>query len=349
MSESEHTPPPDRAIASMRGPSPKLWAARLRRFLFVGGPLVLLVILTWFLLPASKPPAEPYKSQARATHGDYDPPQAAVVPAVVQAPLQASTASTPFAQALSQVARQKEEHRPVVMRFGSTALPEYMKPKAPPQTVATSHGGITFSPAAFEGSKAVTIKDRNLVLTPGPVTCIMDTMIVTGQSEDSPFQCHLDRDVLSPTNVTLMEAGTQVIGSYKSVAGDGQDRVVAVTASAVTPNGVVVQLGGPLADQLGASGVPGSVDNHWWQRIGAAVVLSLVDNGFGLAEAALSKGGSTYLNFNTGDGVGSLGQQLLAKTVNIPPTISVNQGARVVLWVTKFIDFSDAYRLEPRG
>ncbi len=346
MSESEHTPQPDRAIASVRGPSPQLWAGRLRRFLFVGGPLVLLVILTWFLLPASKPPVEPYKSQARATHGDYDPPQAAVVPAVVQAPLQAST---PFAQALSQVARQKEEHRPVVMSFGSTALPEYMKPKDPPQTVAASHGGITFSPAAFEGSKAVTIKDRNLVLMPGPVTCIMDTMIVTGQSEESPFQCHLDRDVLSPTNVTLMEAGTQVIGSYKSVAGDGQDRVVAVTASAVTPHGVVVQLGGPLADQLGASGVPGSVDNHWWQRIGAAVVLSLVDNGFGLAEAALSKGGSTYLNFNTGDGVGSLGQQLLAKTVNIPPTISVNQGARVVLWVTKFIDFSDAYRLEPRG
>ena len=102
MSESEHTPQPDRAIASVRGPSPQLWAARLRRFLFVGGPLVLLVILTWFLLPASKPPVEPYKSQARATHGDYDPPQAAVVPAVVQAPLQASIAVRPGAVASSQ-------------------------------------------------------------------------------------------------------------------------------------------------------------------------------------------------------------------------------------------------------
>ena len=29
-----------------------MWGARLRRFLFVGGPLVLLVFLTWFLLPA---------------------------------------------------------------------------------------------------------------------------------------------------------------------------------------------------------------------------------------------------------------------------------------------------------
>ncbi|HET7881602.1 MAG TPA: TrbI/VirB10 family protein, partial [Acetobacteraceae bacterium] len=259
-----------------------------------------------------------------------------------QAPMQPSSLSP--AQAQSQAnAGKKEEHRPVVVTYGGSALPAYMKPAAEP-----SHGGITYKAAAFEGSKAVTIPDRNLVLMPGPLTCIMDTMIVTGQSEEAPFQCHLDRDVLSPTNVTLMEAGTQVIGSYKSVTGDGQDRVIAVTASAVTPNGVAVQLGGPLADQLGAAGVPGSVDNHWWQRIGAAVVLSLVDNGFGLAQAALSKGGSTYLNFNTGDGVGTLGQQLRAKTVNIPPTISVNQGARVALWVTRFIDFSDAYRLEPR-
>jgi type IV secretory pathway VirB10-like protein len=345
MSESEQASPADRELAAARGSTRRLWSARLRRFLFVGGPLVLLLFLTWFLVPSSQPPSEPYKSQARETHADYDPPQAAVVPAVVQAPLQVSP---PFAQVLSQGSGKQAEHRPVVMTYGGTVLPEYMKPKDPPQTVEGSHGGITYKPAAFEGSKAITITDRNLVLMPGPVSCIMDTMIVTGQSEDSPFQCHLDRDVLSPTNVTLMEAGTQVIGSYKSVAGDGQNRIVAVTASAVTPNGVVVQLGGPLADQLGASGVPGSVDNHWWQRIGAAVVLSLVDNSFGLAQAALSKGGSTYLNFNTGGGVGSIGQQLLAKTVNIPPTISVNQGARVALWITKFIDFSDAYRLEPR-
>jgi type IV secretion system protein VirB10 len=262
--------------------------------------------------------------------------------------MQPSTVLPPQAQVLSQAnAGKKEEHRPVVVTYGGSALPAYMKPKDPPPT-EPSRGGIAYKAAAFEGSKAVTIPDRSLVLMPGPLTCIMDTMIVTGQSDDAPFQCHLDRDVLSPGNVTLMEAGTQVIGNYKSVTGDGQDRVIAVTASAVTPNGVAVQLGGPLADQLGAAGVPGSVDNHWWQRIGAAVVLSLVDNGFGLAQASLSKGGSTYLNFNTGGGVGTLGQQLLARTVNIPPTISVNQGSRVALWVTRFIDFSDAYRLEPR-
>ena len=176
------------------------------------------------------------------------------MPAAIQTPIQASAAQPLFTQG-SRLAEKKEEHRPMVVTYGGPPLPAYMKPKDPPPAAEATYAGITYKPAALEGSKAVTVPDRNLVLTPGPITCIMDTMIVTGQSDKSPFQCHLDRDVLSPTNVTLMEAGTQVIGSYKSVAGDGQDRVVAVTASAVTPNGVAVQLGGPLADQLGAAGV----------------------------------------------------------------------------------------------
>ena len=31
-----------------------------------------------------------------------------------------------------------------------------MKPKDPPQAAEAAHGGITFKPAAFEGSKAFT-------------------------------------------------------------------------------------------------------------------------------------------------------------------------------------------------
>ena len=91
----------------------------------MGGPLVLLVFLTWFLLPARKPPLEPYKSQARATHADYDPPQAAVVPAAIQTPIQASAAQPLFAQG-SRLAEKKEEHRPMVVTYGGPPLPAYM-------------------------------------------------------------------------------------------------------------------------------------------------------------------------------------------------------------------------------
>ena len=36
-------------------------------------------------------------------------------------------------------------------------------------------------------------------------------------------------------------------------------------------------------------------------------------------------------------------------TINIPPTIRVNQGSDVNLWVTTPIDFNAVYRLTPRN
>ena len=112
---------------------------------------------------------------------------------------------------------------------------------------------------------------------------------------------------------------------------------------------MVVPLGGPVADELGAAGVEGSVDNHWGARLGGALLLALVDNAVSLGQSALSKDGSTSINLNAGGGgIGSLSQQLLSQTINIPPTITVPQGTRVQLWVTRFIDFSGSYRLESR-
>ena len=209
-------------------------------------------------------------------------------------------------------------------------------------------GGIQFKPASFEGTKSFTIAHRDYMLMRwSTIICVMDTEIITGASGAAPFRCHVKNAVLSPTGVTLLEAGTIVGGTYTSLVGEGQNRIVAVSAEAQSPNGVIADIGGPIADQLGAAGVEGSVDEHWWQRIGGAMLLSLVDNGFGLAQAALSKGGNTNLNFNTGGGVGTISQQLLSKTINIPPTITLNQGTEIALWVTKYVDFSPSYRLEP--
>jgi type IV secretion system protein VirB10 len=151
---------------------------------------------------------------------------------------------------------------------------------------------------------------------------------------------------MSQTGVVLMEKGTDIQGSYASSVTQGQSRVVGVSAFATTPNGVVVPLGGPLADQLGASGVEGDVNNHWMQRLGGALLLSLVDSAFALAQTELQKAGSTNLNISTGSGVGGLASQLLAKTINIPPTIRLQPATRVALWVPSFIDFSPSYKLE---
>jgi type IV secretory pathway VirB10-like protein len=144
--------------------------------------------------------------------------------------------------------------RPAVYTFGGSgqSMPEYMKPKAPPAPPAPDPTtSIAYKSATVPGAKSMTIADRNLLLMPGPLICIMDTTINTDVA--GPFQCHLDRDAVSPTNVVLMEKGTKVQGGYTSAVTQGQSRVIAVTANAITPNGVVVPLGGPIDSTANSS------------------------------------------------------------------------------------------------
>ena len=324
-----------------------------RRMLYLGGALVALCASVWLFSPSSKPREEAYRSTPRATKSDYDPPRA--TPVATSEPL---PRLSPTAQQQPQPAQQQQQPPPLnpgtppsepkMASFSAVApIPEYMKPKV--AAPAPDRGGIVYKASKIEGSKAFTIADQSLMMLPQPIACIMDTMVITGSSGEAPFQCHLEHDVLSPTSVVLMEAGTQVLGYYKSMVSQGDKRVVAVTAHATTPNGVVVPLGGPVADDLGAAGVPGSVDNHWGERFGGALLLSLFENAVALGQSALSKDGSTSINLSAGSGgIGSLSQQLLSSTINIPPTITVPQGTRVRLWTTRFIDFSDSYRLETR-
>lgn len=43
-----------------------------------------------------------------------------------------------------------------------------------------------------------------------------------------------------------------------------------------TPNGVIVEIDSPGTDPLGRSGHDGYIDNHFWQRFGGAMLLSLL-------------------------------------------------------------------------
>ena len=69
--------------------------------------------------------------------------------------------------------------------------------------------------------------------------------------------CTLPGDVLSPSGAVLMEKGTQVMGNYDSHVSQGQKRLLTVAATAYTPNGVVVPLGGPFSDAIGRAGLDG--------------------------------------------------------------------------------------------
>jgi type IV secretion system protein VirB10 len=203
---------------------------------------------------------------------------------------------------------------------------------------------VVYKGAQIVGAEAGPALDRSLVLMPGIIRCVLDTAI--DSTLPGPLLCHMPSPVISDGGVVLMDKGTQVIGQYTSDVKQGQGRLMAVTATAYTPNGIPVPLGGPFADDLGRSGLEGNVDTHLFQRFGGAVLLSLADSAFSLAQASVSKGGNSYVSLNSGGGVGSLAQEVLRNTINMPPTITKNAGDTISLWILAPIDFSKAYHLK---
>lgn len=219
-------------------------------------------------------------------------------------------------------------------------------PKPPPPATAPppEETSIGFKTMSIPGLKASPAIDDTYLLMPGLLPLVLDTAI----NSDSPgkFLAHLPGPVYSKKGILLMEANSQVIGSYSSM-GKGS-RLSAVSTIGWTPNGVWVPLTEQgMTDDLGRAGLDGEINRHLLQRFGPAVLLSLTGQALNIIQAEASKGGNTYLNLggNSGGsgGIESLATQILQSQINIPDTFSKHQGETIALFLDRPVDFSAAY------
>jgi type IV secretion system protein VirB10 len=317
---------------------------RRRKWLLIGlGVVVLLAFLFTRGKPQHAPDAQkgeapyigvvvPYQA-ANAETATMPPPTATAVPTSDPAP----PVMPAFRAQLHQT--NGPPVRPAmlsyVVRHSDGPKPAAATPADPPQT------GLAFAASSLPGIKASPAIDDTYQLMPGLLPCVLDTAIESDLP--GPLLCHLPGPVYSPKGVLLMEAGTQIVGRYERMGQNGGSRLLAVSTYAHTPNGIWVPLAGdPMADDLGRSGLPGGVDDHYLERFGGAVLLDLTQSGLGIVQAAVSKGGNTYISTNSSD---NLASQILQSQVNIAPTFSKHQGETIAIWLTTPIDFSDSYKL----
>jgi type IV secretion system protein VirB10 len=153
----------------------------------------------------------------------------------------------------------------------------------------------------------------------------------------------------------LLAKGTMLTGEYRSMLTTGQTRVFMVWTRALRSDGVSILLGSPGADGLGRAGVPGEVDNHYAQRFGAALMLSVVGGGAsylaGLGQPATSATSTTTPQEQAqAQAVQTLSQtyaQLantaLKEQMGIPPTVHIDQGAPIIVFVKRDLDFANLY------
>ena len=143
--------------------------------------------------------------------------------------------------------------------------------------------------------------------------------------------------------VVLLDRGTKLIGETRGQVQQGMARVFVLWTEARTPGGVVVPLDSPGADELGRSGLPGDVNRHFWQRFGAAILISTIDGAVQAGVQSASRGSGTVIyNPSPAQDVTS---EVLKNTLSIAPTVTKNNGDRIQVLVARDVDFSSVYEL----
>ena len=217
--------------------------------------------------------------------------------------------------------------------------------------------------AGVDVSKADRIERPDALVVAG--TMIRATLITAIQS-DLPGQVKAvtAEDVYSlDGRRVLIAKGSQVLGEYKSGLSQGQTRVFIVWTR-VIGNGdgatYSVQLGSEGTDPLGRAGLTGYLDNHYVERFGSAILLSIVGGG---AQYLSSLGSSTSPTVSvtgasgtttvadarqiaaqqTSQSLTNIAQQALQNSINIPPTVYIDQGTKINIFVKRDLDFSYLY------
>ncbi len=212
----------------------------------------------------------------------------------------------------------------------------------------------TLTSAATTRVMATRLEDRSLTLPQGTAfTCALKTKVISATS--GPVTCQVQRNVYGDDGrVLLVERGSHLDGDYRITSvKPGTVRIPVVWTRLRTPQGVVVDLDSPGTGPLGEAGIDGYVDNRWGERIGAALLLSLIDDSVQMViqEQASSQGNdgqtNTVLLPSTTANTNKLAEKVLDSTINIPPLIYQNQGGIVGIVVAHDIDFSSVYALRP--
>ncbi len=235
---------------------------------------------------------------------------------------------------------------PVFVRQSADSPPEGRQLDDPSVRSHTpdEHGlGDLLRPTPVAAVQARVLPTRRFLLPKGSfIDCTLETAI--DSTLPGMTTCVVATDTFSADgSVVLLERGTRLVGETRGQVQQGLARIFVLWTEARTPTGVVVPLDSPGTDELGRSGLAGTVDRHFWERFGSAILITAIDGAVQAAvQPSAGSGGTVIYNPS---GSQEVLTEVLKGTLNIPPTVRKSQGDRIEILVARDVDFRSVYEL----
>ena len=186
-----------------------------------------------------------------------------------------------------------------------------------------------------ERSRATLLRNTQQTIPQG---AMIPGVLETALNSDLPGYARavVSRDVRGFDGSTvLVPRGSRVIGQYKSAVSQGQSRAFVIWTRIIRPDGASIQIASSGTDPLGRAGLEGTVDRHFFERFGGAVLLSVINAGV----TSLARAPSTQVVIGSNTDAAALGASVTSPTT-ISPTIKVPQGSPIRIFVARDLDFS---------
>ena len=137
----------------------------------------------------------------------------------------------------------------------------------------------------------------------------------------------------------LIPQGSRLVGVYHSGISYGQTRVLVAWNRVIFPNGNSFDLGQmPGTDEGGYAGFNDEVNNHYLRVFGSALLASVFSAGAQLSQPQNSSGSVTssqVLAASVGQEAGNVGSMLIARGLDIQPTLEIRNGYLFNIMVAK--------------
>lgn len=217
------------------------------------------------------------------------------------------------------------------------------------QAAGTQDAAGASARSTRDGDRPTFLANQDAKMVRGTyLRCVMETRIISDLAGFS--SCIVTEPVYSFNGKRLLiPKGSKIYGEY----GQGEfvnDRMAVVWDRILTPQGVDITIAAPGVDNLGSTGVPGQYDAHWGARITSALMISLLSDAFKYAAAengpetiGITAGGLVTqqpFESNTAQTIQDLAAQAIEENSRRPPTVTINQGSVINIYVTQDIDFS---------